>query len=206
MTLSPNTPLTAENADRSIAKEPDGAMKHPMTVENTLRSANAARQQEWDQDDQITASYRGNELAGEVGEACNVIKKLERERLGISGSRATVGDLAEELADVVICADLIALHYRIDLDAAVIAKFNKTSEKVGLSTRLAGATPDAAQARMERLEYRIAEAYQVIGAIADAGGLFNHPDVQRALTYFSEAEPEDEILPFSLAAQESEGA
>ena len=114
------------------------AKTQPMTTHPTLRSANVARQDEWDQDGQITASYRGNELAGEVGEACNVIKKLERERLGILGSRATVGELADELADVLICADLIAMHYGIDLEAAVARKFNATSEKVGLLTRLAG--------------------------------------------------------------------
>lgn len=102
----------------------------------TLREANATRQAEWDKDDRITLSYRGNEMAGEVGEACNIIKKLDRERMGIRGSRATVAQLAEELADVVICADLIAMHEGIDLDAAVAAKFNATSEKVGLQTRL----------------------------------------------------------------------
>jgi len=111
-----------------------------MTTQTNLRAANIARQNEWDQDNQITAAYRGNELAGEVGEACNVIKKLERERLGILGSRATVEELADELADVVICADLIAMHYGIDLEAAVARKFNATSEKVGLCTRLAPPT------------------------------------------------------------------
>jgi len=75
-------------------------------------------------------------MAGEVGEACNVIKKLERERMGIRGSRATVEQLAEELADVVICADLIAMKEGIDLMASVAIKFNKTSEKVGLKTRM----------------------------------------------------------------------
>jgi hypothetical protein len=75
-------------------------------------------------------------MAGEVGEACNVIKKLDRERMGIRGSRALPGQLAEELADVVICADLIALAEGIDLDQAVTDKFNATSEKVGLATRL----------------------------------------------------------------------
>lgn len=103
----------------------------------TLRDANQARQKEWDAGNQITLAYRGNELAGEVGEACNVLKKLERERLGIRGSRATKEQLAEELADVVICADLIAMDAGIDLDEAVRAKFNATSEKVGLATRLA---------------------------------------------------------------------
>jgi NTP pyrophosphatase (non-canonical NTP hydrolase) len=102
----------------------------------TLRAANAARQAEWDPDDRITLAYRGNEMGGECGEAQNVIKKLERERLGIRGSRATVQDLADELADVVICADLIAMAEGIDLDQAIARKFNLTSEKQGLETRL----------------------------------------------------------------------
>ncbi len=102
----------------------------------TLREANYARQQEWDTENRITLSYRGNELAGEVGEACNLIKKLERERLGIKGSRATREQLAEELADVMICLDLIAMHEGIDLVKAVQDKFNATSKKYELETRL----------------------------------------------------------------------
>jgi NTP pyrophosphatase (non-canonical NTP hydrolase) len=101
-----------------------------------LREANHNRQIEWDADNQISLSYRGNELAGEVGEACNIIKKLERERLGIRGSRSSKEELSEELADVIICADLIAMHEGIDLDEAVRKKFNKTSEKYGLKTRI----------------------------------------------------------------------
>src|ERR1700761_7560906 len=107
----------------------------------TLKEANLARQKEWDAGNQVTASYRGNELAGEVGEACNVIKKLERERLGIRGSRDTVEHLTEELADVIICVGLLALHYGINIDRAVALKFNATSEKVGLQTRMI--VPDA---------------------------------------------------------------
>jgi len=101
-----------------------------------LREANQSRQAEWDPDASISLEYRGNELAGEVGEACNVIKKLARERLGIRGSRDTVDHLAEELADVIICADLIAMAEGIDLTRAVADKFNATSEKVGLVTRM----------------------------------------------------------------------
>lgn len=107
-----------------------------MTTYDTLRAANEARQKEWDKDARITLSYRGNELAGEIGEACNVIKKLDRERLGIKGSCDTVEHLAEELADGIICIDLIAMAEGIDLNAAVARKFNMTSEKVGLETRL----------------------------------------------------------------------
>jgi NTP pyrophosphatase (non-canonical NTP hydrolase) len=101
-----------------------------------LRAANISRQAEWDSTAIIDLAFRGNELAGEVGEACNVIKKLVRERLGITGSRDTIDHLAEELADVIICADLIAMGEGIDLSAAVTSKFNLTSAKVGLATRL----------------------------------------------------------------------
>jgi len=101
-----------------------------------LRSANIARQAEWDPDSQLTLSYRGNELAGEVGEACNKIKKLERERMGLRGTRTTLAEAAEELADVVICTDLIAMQLGIDLARAIEEKFNATSEKYGLETQL----------------------------------------------------------------------
>jgi len=104
---------------------------------NNLRTANEIRQAEWCPDQNIPdLSFRGLELAGEVGEACNVMKKLERERLGWRGSRDTREHLAEELADVIICCDLVAMQSGIDLGAAVRAKFNATTEKVGLTTFL----------------------------------------------------------------------
>ncbi|MGN6064928.1 MazG-like family protein [Brevundimonas diminuta] len=112
-------------------------MSDSLNIQTSLRAANIARQAEWDPSDKITLTYRLNELAGETGEACNVGKKIERERLGIRGSRDTIEHLAEELGDVVICADLVAMAEGIDLEAAVAAKFNATSEKVGLKTRLA---------------------------------------------------------------------
>jgi NTP pyrophosphatase (non-canonical NTP hydrolase) len=101
-----------------------------------LRIANWKRQLEWDPDDKITLSYRGNELAGETGEACNIMKKLERERLGIRGTRTTRRALAKELADIIICVDLISSNEGINLAEAVRDKFNETSEKYGLETRL----------------------------------------------------------------------
>ena len=108
-----------------------------------LRSANRARQREWDTDSRIVGPlgklWRANELAGEAGEASNVVKKLVREELGIRGSRTTVERLGEELADVVICADLLAQEYGIDLDAAVARKFNATSVDNRLLTCLVAA-------------------------------------------------------------------
>lgn len=101
-----------------------------------LQRAPVARQEEWCPDQKPDLSFRGNELGGECGEAQNVIKKLERERHGWRGSRDTVEHLGEELADVIHCAVLCAITAGIDLEPAVIAKFNSTSEKNGLATML----------------------------------------------------------------------
>ncbi|KAB2738573.1 hypothetical protein F9K90_07795 [Brucella anthropi] len=109
---------------------------------NALRAANVARDQEWNTgSERVSMTFRATELAGEVGEACNVIKKLERERIGLVGSRDTKEHLAEELADIVICTDLVAMDAGIDLDAAIAAKFNATSEKNGLATSLSLPAP-----------------------------------------------------------------
>lgn len=103
-----------------------------------LQRAHVERQEEWCPDQKPDLSFRGNELGGECGEAQNVIKKLERERHGWRGSRDTVEHLGEELADVIHCATLVAITAGIDIEKAVIAKFNSTSEKNGLRTFISG--------------------------------------------------------------------
>ena len=118
-----------------------------------LRAANIARQAEWCPDQIPDLSFRGNELAGETGEACNVIKKLERERQGWAGSRATLAQLAEELADVIICVDLVAQQTGIDLWPAVVAKFNATSRARALETMLpTGGEDPVRQAALRLIE------------------------------------------------------
>ncbi len=102
----------------------------------TLRAANQERHEEWARGGDVPLSFRGLELAGEAGEACNELKKLERTRLGIVGGKEDLQGLKEELADVLICVDLIAMDLGIDLGEALIAKFNRTSEKYDLATRL----------------------------------------------------------------------
>lgn len=58
-----------------------------------LRAANIQRNGEWLIKGigayPLPLSFRAAELAGEAGEACNEIKKLERERLGLVGGRRT---------------------------------------------------------------------------------------------------------------------
>lgn len=74
-------------------------------------------------------------LGGECGEALNAVKKLRR----LDGApRDTTferewwhREIANELADVVIYADLLAARLHIDLGDAIVKKFNETSAKVG---------------------------------------------------------------------------
>lgn len=173
---------------------------------SNLRDANIARQREWDTGNQMTLSYSGNELAGEVGEAieavcdylssgdrldmvrdelgdvviccdllamrfgldlvdysvvpdpgviyttgldetllalavttgkaCNAVKKLEREALGMKGSRSTPFHLNMHLDAIIDNAWSIAAAFGVTLSTVVADKFNATSKKVGLNTRL----------------------------------------------------------------------
>lgn len=114
-----------------------------------LRAANISRcakwhprgLSEWSLSDWFTATM------GELGEAANVAKKLNRERDGIAGNSQTEdelrADLADEIADVAIYLDILAASEGIDLAAAIVDKFNRTSLKVGFPERLALTCPSA---------------------------------------------------------------
>ncbi|MCO6386384.1 MazG-like family protein [Aliihoeflea sp. 40Bstr573] len=121
--------------ERAAALREVATLKLGLTF-RALQKAHVDRQEEWCPEQKPDLSFRGNEMAGEVGEACNIIKKLERERHGWRGSRASVSDLGEELADVIHTAVLCAITAGIDLQKCVVAKFNATSEKNRLSVSL----------------------------------------------------------------------
>jgi NTP pyrophosphatase (non-canonical NTP hydrolase) len=76
------------------------------------------------------------ELAGEVGEACNIAKKLALHQMGIPVASSDVRTLIDELADVAICLALVANKLGIDLGESVARKFNATSRKHGFSDTL----------------------------------------------------------------------
>lgn len=105
-----------------------------MTTITELQEALAKRDLEWDPEGLLTLEFLATELAGECGEACNVVKKLVRERLGLRGSRATKQDLKDELEDVMICVGLLANAAGIKLNVA--DKFNASSKKLGLNVFL----------------------------------------------------------------------
>jgi len=84
---------------------------------------------DWSLADWMTA------VTGEVGEAANIVKKLNRIRDGIPGNTQTADELqaalADEIADVFIYLDLMAQAAGFCLSNIVRDKFAKTSRKIG---------------------------------------------------------------------------
>lgn len=104
-----------------------------------LRRANIARNEEYRAKtggQELPLLFRATELAGEIGEMLNVIKKMERERLGWSGKRATKEDLREEIGGAMACFDLLAMTLGEDIAEATAAEFNKVTDRLGLTVRL----------------------------------------------------------------------
>jgi NTP pyrophosphatase (non-canonical NTP hydrolase) len=102
-----------------------------------LRRVNTERYFAWTEGADAGIMFDALELGGEVGELLNVVTKLDREQRGWRGARADPADFADECADVLICLDKLARRLDVDLEAVTIAKFNATSDKVGLPHRLA---------------------------------------------------------------------
>jgi NTP pyrophosphatase (non-canonical NTP hydrolase) len=88
-------------------------------------------------------TYWTTALAGEVGELCNMIKKLQRVANGGAdgGSSYTAKDitkemLKEEIGGIAIYLDLLASLLDIDMEEAIKDTFNQKSEQMGLVQRL----------------------------------------------------------------------
>jgi len=89
-------------------------------------------------------SQWSNAVAGETGELCNIIKKVERgdynkrpenhsENKEYNAAYAAAqyrNDIAKEAADIVIYLDLLCTREGIDLGAEVVKKFNKVSQRI----------------------------------------------------------------------------
>ena len=111
-------------------KEKDIKSPDPLTFDR-LREVNVARCEEvfhpiydWSSTDWACA------MGGECGEALNKIKKIRR------GELIPIKQVAYELADLVIYADLLAERLSINLGEAIREKFNKVSKKKKSKYRL----------------------------------------------------------------------
>lgn len=65
-------------------------------------------------------------LVGEVGEFCNILKKIVRGDLTVSDARP---DMAEELADVFIYLIKISNQFDINLEAEFLSKLDKNKTR-----------------------------------------------------------------------------
>lgn len=138
-----------------------------MTVSNErltfddLRSANEARQAHWGGTDNWTLADWSNAVAGEVGEACNVVKKIRRTELGTTGNKkptdAYYDQLETEIGDALIYLDLLAAKAGLTLDGCVSRAFNEKSAELNMPVRLLARSPDG-----------VREALPIREAVADA--------------------------------------
>jgi len=100
---------------------------------------NRARCERWHPgfpDDGWTGADWSNAMAGEAGEACNVVKKLRRYDFGIQQAAADarpelLAKLATEIGDTFLYLDLLAQHYGLDLAQCVVDTFNRVSVREG---------------------------------------------------------------------------
>ena len=83
-------------------------------------------------------TYWTTALAGEVGELCNMVKKMQRvERGGVDGGSSytakdiTKEKLKEEIGGIAIYLDLMASLLDIDLGEAIRDTFNDKSRQMG---------------------------------------------------------------------------
>lgn len=83
----------------------------------------------WSTSDWMTA------LVGEVGEAANVVKKLNRYRDGVPGNKVSEEELRDmlrkELGDVFVYLDLMAQSLGFNIADAAAEVFNAKSRDIG---------------------------------------------------------------------------
>ena len=72
-------------------------------------------------------------IAGEAGELCNLVKKIERGDFTLAEKRQ---DILEEVADVITCCDLLMTFLDADTATELRRKFNIVSERIHSSVTL----------------------------------------------------------------------
>lgn len=123
-----------------------------MTSFEELRRVNVARCKRWHpgfpQDEEWTIADWSNAMMGEAGDAANLVKKLRRHETNThqpardDSPGPLRAQLAAELADVVIYADLLAAKAGLNLGEKIRAKFNGVSIREGFPERLPERLPE----------------------------------------------------------------
>lgn len=106
-------------ANRARCESPQG-FKHPLNG--------------WTTSDWITATM------GELGEAANVVKKLNRYRDGVPGNKVSEAELRDqlrkEIGDVFVYLDLMAQSLGFSIADAAAEVFNAKSAEIGYPVKL----------------------------------------------------------------------
>lgn len=88
----------------------------------------------WSASDWVTA------IVGELGEAANVVKKLNRYRDGINGNKETAealrAKLRQELGDTFVYLDLLCQSLGFSLVEAAVEVFNAKSAEIGYPAKI----------------------------------------------------------------------
>jgi len=84
---------------------------------------------EWTSDQWLKA------FIGEVGELCNIDKKVDRGDYD-GREREALAEMEKEFADIQTYLDLWAWSKSVDLTRATVAKFNEVSDRVGSDVKL----------------------------------------------------------------------
>lgn len=100
-----------------------------------------ARADRWFPIERWSGSDWATALAGETGEVCDVVKKLNRADVGRPGKNdppreELMHELGREIADVITYANLLAQRYGVDVAEACVKKFNDVSLREGFPERL----------------------------------------------------------------------
>ncbi len=109
-----------------------------------LRDVNLTRCQRWHGPDGVNQwplEMWGLAAAGEMGETCNVIKKIRRQEDNLA--QGSITNLAElqvqlsmEIGDTLVYLDLLAARAGLDLEDCIRSTFNRVSVRQGFPERL----------------------------------------------------------------------
>lgn len=105
-----------------------------------LRRANVARYADYPQCEEKTIEHWAMCVGGEAGELLNTLKKwCEGDtKIYVRGEKVPLNlkVIGDEIADIVIYADILAEKLGLNLGECVRSKFNEVSERVGSAVRL----------------------------------------------------------------------
>lgn len=120
--------------NRARCEHPQG-FKHPLSG--------------WSTSDWMTA------MVGDVGEAANVVKKLNRYRDGVPGNKVPREELVEqlrkELGDVFVYLDLMAQSLGFNIGDAAVEVFDAKSTEIGYPRTLGASKRRPTIAELEKI-------------------------------------------------------